>query len=115
MLFVQHPLLVVVLLVAGARVELTLISLTLGAGYLLLRVVGTLVGGLLTVRVLGEKAPQDLWFHRLRPGAFGVAYALNAMAVVGTEASSVLLTAVVVGTIGSDLFAFLLPPRSVDE
>jgi hypothetical protein len=114
-LFVQHPLLVVVLLVAGARAELTLISLTLGAGYLLLRVVGTLVGGLLAVRVLGEKAPQDLWLHRLRPGAFGVAYALNVVAVVGTEAFSVLLTAVVVGTIGSELVAFLLPPRSVDE
>ena len=113
-LFVQHPLLVVVLLVAGARAELTLISLTLGAGYLLLRVVGTLVGGLLAVRVLGEKAPQDLWLHRLRPGAFGVAYALNAVAIVGAEAS-VLLTAVVVGTIGSELVAFLLPPRSVDE
>jgi len=113
-LFVQHPLLVVVLLVAGARAELTLISLALGAGYLLLRVVGTLVGGLLAVRVLGEKAPQDLWLHRLRPGAFGVAYALNAVAIVGAEAS-VLLTAVVVGTIGSELVAFLLPPRSVDE
>jgi len=114
-LFVQHPLLVMVLLVAGARAELTLISLTLGAGYLLLRVVGTLVGGLLAVRVLGEKAPRDLWLHRLRPGAFGVAYALNVVAVVGTEPFSVLLTAVVVGTIGSELVAFLLPPRSVDE
>ena len=113
-LFVQHPLLVVVLLVAGARAELTLISLALGAGYLLLRVVGTLGGGLAAVRVLGERAPRDLWLHRLRPGAFGVAFALNAVAIVGTEAS-VLLTAVVVGTIGSELVAFLLPPRSVDE
>ena len=113
-LFVQHPLLVVVLLVAGARAELTLISLALGAGYLFLRVVGTLVGGLLAVRVLGEKAPRDLWLHRLRPGVFGVAYALNGVTIVGTEAS-VLLTAVVVGTIGSELIAFLLPSRSADE
>jgi hypothetical protein len=93
---------------------LTLISLALGAGYLFLRVVGTLGGGLAAVRVLGERAPRDLWLHRLRPGAFGVAFALNAVAIVGTEAS-VLLTAVVVGTIGSELVAFLLPPRSVDE
>jgi hypothetical protein len=113
-LFVQHPLLVVVLLIAGARAELTLISLALGAGYLFLRVVGTLGGGLLAQRVLRERAPRDLWLHRLRPGAFGVAFALNAAAIVGPDAS-VLLTAVVVGTIGSELVAFLLPPRSVDE
>jgi hypothetical protein len=113
-LYVQHPLLVVVLLVAGARAELTLISLALGAAYLALRVVGTLAGGFVAVRVVGERAPRDLWLHRLRPGAFGVAFALNAAAIVGTGAS-VLLTAVVVGTIGSELVAFLLPPRSVEE
>ena len=44
-LFVQHPLLVLVLLVAGARAELSLASLALGAGYLVLRVVGKLAGG----------------------------------------------------------------------
>jgi len=113
-LFVQHPLLVVVLLVAGARAELTLISLALGAAYLTLRVVGTLGGGLVAVRILAGRAPRDLWLHRLRPGAFGVAFALNAVAIVGTGAS-VLLAAVVVGTIGSEFIAFLLPPRSVDE
>ena len=44
-LFVQHPLLVVVLLVAGARAELAPASLALGAAYVVLRVVGTLAGG----------------------------------------------------------------------
>jgi len=113
-LFVQHPLIVIVLLIAGARAELTLVSLALGAGYIFLRVAGTLCGGFLAVRILGRRAPTDLWLHRLRPGVFGVAFALNAVAVVGTQASA-LLAAVVVGTIGSELVAFLLPPRSVDE
>jgi hypothetical protein len=76
--------------------------------------VGTLGGGLRAQSVLRERAPRELWLHRLRPGAFGVAFALKAAAIVGPDAS-VLLAAVVVGTIGSELVAFLLPPRSVDE
>jgi hypothetical protein len=112
-LFVQHPLLVVVLLVAGARVEPSPLALSLGACYLLLRLISTMVGGVLAARMIGERAPRDLWRHRLTPGVFGVAYALNVAAIVGAEAS-VLLTAVVIGTIGSELVAFLLPPRSAD-
>ena len=44
-LFVQHPLLVLVLLVAGARAELSPAALALGAGYVALRVAGKLAGG----------------------------------------------------------------------
>ncbi len=41
-------------------------------------------------------------------------FALDAVSVVGADAS-MLLAAVVVGTIGSELVAVLLPPRSVGE
>jgi hypothetical protein len=111
-LFVQHPLLVLVLLVAGARAEFTLASLALGAAYVALRVVGQLGGARLASRVAGVNAPPDLGLHLLPPGVFGVALALNAIGIVGAEAS-MLLAAVVVGTIGSEFVAYLLPPRSV--
>ena len=113
-LFVQHPLLVLVLLVAGARVDLSLASLGLGAGYLVLRVVGRLAGGAVAGRVIGVNAPRDLRLSLLPPGVFGVAFALNAVSVVGADAS-ILLAAVVAGTIGSEFVALLLPPRSVTE
>jgi hypothetical protein len=113
-LFVQHPLLVLVLLVAGARADLSPASLALGAGYLLLRLVGKLAGGIVARRAAGVNAPRDLGLYLLPPGVFGVAFALNAVIVVGADAS-LLLAAVVAGTIGSELVALLLQPRRVDE
>jgi hypothetical protein len=110
-LFVQHPLLVLVLLVAGARAEISLASLALGAAYVALRVTGQLGGARLASQVAGVKAPPDLGLHLLPPGVFGVALALNAIGIVGADAS-LLLGAVVVGTIGSEVVAYLVPPRS---
>ena len=109
-LFVQHPLLVLVLLVAGARADLSPASLGLGAAYLALRVVGQLAGGLVARRAAGVNVPRDLGLYLLPPGVFGVAFALNAASVGGADASP-LLAAVVAGTIGSELVALLLPPR----
>jgi hypothetical protein len=111
-LFVQHPLLVLVLLVAGARAEISLASVALGAAYVALRVIGQLGGARLASYVAGATAPPDLGLHLLPPGVFGVALALNAIGIVGADAA-MLLGAVVVGTIGSELVAYLLPPRSV--
>jgi hypothetical protein len=112
-LFAQHPLLVWVLLAAGASAALSPGALALGAAYLALRVAGQLAGGLLGRRVAGLKVPLDVGLHLLPPGVFGVAFALNAAVVIGEDAA-VLLAAVVVGTIGSELVAFLLPSRRVD-
>jgi hypothetical protein len=112
--FVQHPLLVLVLLVAGARADLSPASLAFGAAYVVLRVVGQLAGGAVARRAVGVNAPRDLELYLLPPGVFGVAFALNAASVVGADAS-VLLAAVVAGTIGCELVALLLLPRSVGE
>ncbi len=112
-LFAQHPLLVVVLLTAGASATFSLEAFALGAAYLALRVVGRLAGGVAGRRLRLVKAPRDLSRRLLPPGVFGVAFALNITTGLGDEAS-VLLPAVVIGTIGSELIAFLLPPRKVD-
>ena len=113
-LFVQHPLLVLVLLVAGARADLSSLTLALGMGYVVLRVAGQLAAGTIARRVIGGKSLHNLGFHLLPPGVFGVGFALNAASVVGTD-TSMLLATVVVGTIGSELVAVLLPPRSVRQ
>ena len=113
-LFVQHPLLVLVLLVAGARADLSSSTLALGVGYVVLRAAGQLAAGSIASRVAGVYGLRDLGLHLLPPGVFGVGFALNAVSIVGADAS-MLLAAVVVGTIGSDLVATLWPPRSVGQ
>jgi hypothetical protein len=112
-LFVQHPLLVLVLLVAGARAELSPAAVGLGVGYVAVRIFGQLAGAAAARRVAGPMAPADLGASLLPPGVFGVAFALNVAAVAGGDAS-LLLAVVVVGTIGSELAARLLPARSLD-
>lgn len=109
-LFVQHPLLVLVLLLAGARAELSPGAWVLGAGYLLIRVIAQLAGSALARRVVGANAPADLGVQLLPPGVFGVAFALNAVSVIGADAA-VVLSAVVVGTIGSELVGVAMRAR----
>jgi hypothetical protein len=49
--------------------------------------------------------------HFISPGVFGVAFALNAAGAIEPE-GSMLLAAVVVGTIGSELVTRFVSPRS---
>ncbi|MEQ1907859.1 MAG: hypothetical protein ABMA15_03505 [Vicinamibacterales bacterium] len=113
-LFVQHPLLVLVLLVAGARADLSPATLALGVGYVVLRVAGQLASGSVVRRAIGVNAPRDLGLHLLPPGVFGVGFALDAVSVVGADAS-MLLAVVVAGTIGAEFLAVLLPNQRVRD
>lgn len=113
-LFVQHPLLVLVLLVAGARADLSSSTFALGIGYVILRLAGQLAAGAVARGVGGMNAPVDLGFHLLPAGVFGVGSALSAVSALGADASMLLAT-VVVGTIGSEFVAVLGRPRSDDE
>lgn len=106
-LYVQHPLLVLLLLVAGASVEFGPASLGLAIVYVLLRTAGKLAGGWTARRFVPTAVPHQLSLRLLSPGVFGVAFALNTVRVAGPE-SSVLLTVAVLGTIGSELFAGLV-------
>jgi hypothetical protein len=112
-LFIQHPLLVVVLLAAGANASFPRASLAFGAAYVVLRVLGRLASGAVATRMSGAAMPSDLGLHLLPPGVFGAAFALNAVGVIGADAS-MLLGTVVLGTIGSELVAFRLLPRRLD-
>jgi hypothetical protein len=113
--FVQHLLVVGLLLTAGAGAELSRTSLLYGAAYVVCRVVGRLASGAAVRAAQGGAASTgDLTAHLLHPGVFGVAFALNAAGVLGPDAS-VLLGTVVVGTIGSELVAHALSTRRAAE
>lgn len=113
-LFVQHPLLVIVLLVAGARADLSPPILALGLAYLVLRIAGQLAGGVVAGRVARVDVPRDLVPRLLLPGVFGVAFALNLDGAGGAEAP-MLLAVVVAGTIASELVAPIVSAWSAGE
>lgn len=112
--YVLHPLLVTLLLVAGARVEPSTASLGLAAAYALLRCSSIVAGGLLVRRLAGRSARPDVGQQLLRPGVIGVALALNAFRAVGPD-MSVLVAVVVIGTIASELFAGSLDWREATD
>ena len=105
-LHLQHPLLVFVLLVAGARVDISVSLLGLAMIYLVLRVTGKLAGGWVARRLCGAEGPSIV-SDLIAPGIVGLAFALNVLRAAGPDAAPVLAVAVA-GTFGSELLALLL-------
>ena len=112
-LYTQHSLLVLVLVVAGARTEFSLAASGAAAVYVLLRMAAKLLGGVIATRAIDAGAPRTAALQLLSPGVFGVALALNIVRAAGPDASG-LLTIVVLGTIGSEITAELARTRYVD-
>jgi hypothetical protein len=112
--YLRHPLIVLMLLIAGARTTLSPAILALAAAYLTLRVAGKLAGGSIARRLPGIQQPEGLGTSLLPPGVFGIAFALNAAPLIGPPALP-LLAAVVLGTIGSQLVAAMLRPQEPGE
>jgi hypothetical protein len=100
----QHPLAMLLLIVAGARAEPTLVTLILAVGYVLLRAIAKWAGASVARRLVPRLWSRGLRVQLLAPGVFGVLFALNALRA-GGPGMSVLLTVVVLGTIGSELLA----------
>jgi hypothetical protein len=103
--YVQHSLLVLILLLAGARADFSPAALTLSIAYVAVRTGGKLLGGWLATPV-SEVIPRDTDVHLISPGVFGVAFASNVVRAGGPEFIP-LLTVVVIGTIASSLIAAL--------
>lgn len=113
-LHIQHSLLVLLLVVAGARTEFSLASSALALVYVFLRTAGKLFGGSVAGSIAGAAEPRLFGLHLLSPGVFGVAFALDAVRAAGPDLS-VMLTVVVLGTIGSEIASGLGQPRGVDR
>ena len=111
-LYLQHPFVVLVLLAAGARTELSSLTMGLAAAYVTVRVIARFVGGRLIQRAAPANA-ADLHLQLVAPGIFGVAFGLNVGRVVGLDLAGVstALSVVVLGTLLSDLTARLVSSR----
>ena len=107
--YVQHPLVVILLLVAGAQVAFSPDIVAIAVAYVLFRTAGKLLGGWLAMRI-SRLALSGIGLHLTSPGIFGVAFAMNAVRAFGSEMSA-LVAIVVIGTVGSQLVSAFGRPQ----
>lgn len=113
-LHVQHPLLVLVLVVTGARVDVAYAWLGLAAAYLALATAGTYAGGWMAARIAGARVRRDAALPLLSPGILGVAFALNVLRAAGPDAAPA-LAVVAFGAIGAEVLAVLVKPTEAPQ
>jgi hypothetical protein len=107
----QHPLVFLLLLVAGARLELSLALFGLVAAYMVFRIVGKMTGAWLAGRAAPD-LPHDLGLSLSAPGVVAIAIALDLLqAQQGSETSVRLFAIVIAGSLGSELLSWLASRR----
>lgn len=108
---VQHPLVVLLLLTAGARVDAWPGLAVLLPTYLLFRILGKVAGGWVAGRIAGDERPMRVGLYLVSPGMIAVALALNVLQAGGTDRGGLLLAAAVAGSLGSELLSLVVHPR----
>ncbi|MEW6321054.1 MAG: hypothetical protein AB1635_08190 [Acidobacteriota bacterium] len=109
----QHPLVVLLLIFAGASAQPNLLAVWIGSAYVLARLSGKMLGGWVISRATPTISPADLGSYLLPPGVIGLGFALSFHLVAFSPGSASVLTAVAVGTLVSEVLAALalLGPR----
>jgi hypothetical protein len=106
---VQHPLVVLVLIIAGAALTPSLAGVWILAPYVLFRLAGKLLGGWAASRIAPGIAPSDLGAYLISPGVIGIAFALNVEQVSPGSGGAVAFAASC-GAIVSELVALTVAP-----
>ena len=107
---VQHPLVVLLLVTAGALEVPSAVSVWLLAPYLLFRLAGKVAGAWVSAGFLEVRA-ADLAAFLMPPGVLAVAFALNFRQMLPAESGETLVSAVAVGTAAFELFALAVVPH----
>jgi hypothetical protein len=106
---VEHPLVLLVLLIAGAASAPSLVAVWLFAAFVMFRLVGKLAGGWVASRIAAGTAPPDLGAHLISPGVIGVAFALNVEQLAPGSGGTFACT-VAAGAVASELIAVVVSP-----
>ena len=107
---VQHPVVVLLLVTAGALTTFSAAAAWLLAPYLLFRLAGKVVGAWFSARLV-EVRPSDLGAYLMSPGVLAVAFALNFRQALPEAAGDMLLSTVAIGTAAFELFALAVVPH----
>lgn len=105
----QHPLITLLLVGAGAGVSLDSLATWLFAPLLVFRLAGKVMGGWAAARVVGQVAPADLGAYLIAPGLIGIASALAFREALG-DIGVALLSAVVAASLCAELLALVVLP-----
>jgi hypothetical protein len=108
----QHPLVGLILIFAGAAVEAALVSIWAAALIVVLRLAAKLLVSVVISRI-EDMSPSLLASILLQPGVLGIAVALNAWLVLGDDYRWV-VSAVSMATVATEALA-LFVPRVSDE
>jgi hypothetical protein len=110
--YLQHPLIVLLLLVAGAQLQPSLRVLGLVAVYLICRSAGKLAGGWLVGRAVVRDLPSGFGRQLIAPGVIAVAFAVGVLqAGADSEAATMLLAVAAIGSLGSELLSVVALPQ----
>ena len=104
---IQHPLLALLLIVAGASIEWTLVVVWAAVATVLLRLVGKIVASVAVAPIVGVR-PGVLATALLPPGVLGIALALNASQILGGD-SYVLVGIATTAAAASEGLAMFMP------
>jgi hypothetical protein len=106
--YVQHPLIVVLLLVAGASAEIRFDLFAVALLVAVSRMAAKAIGGALAASV-GGGLPWNAGVYLVSPGLVGVAIALNVHHLwIGDASHRMLLSIVVLSTIIADVIALFV-------
>ncbi|MPZ16697.1 MAG: hypothetical protein GEV06_02100 [Luteitalea sp.] len=111
----QHPLIVLMLLVAGASCRLTMAAIWLFAPLVLFRLAGKLAGGWVAARLREEVTPGDLGTYLIAPGLLGIAFALNVHQMGGAVGGTDIITATSAAALASEALAIVLVPTKSER
>jgi hypothetical protein len=110
--YLQHPLIALLLVVAGARVHLSADVAGLVAVYLVCRITGKLLGGWMASLTSGGEVARDMGLLLISPGVVGIAFALNVVQARGDADNTTALFAIVIaGSLASDVISLFVPAQ----
>lgn len=107
----QHPLVLLLLVVAGALIEVTALAVWLLAPFVVFRLTGKVIGAWAASRVLPLGA-ADLAAYLVPPGLIGIALAINFLQVSATPTAAAVATAIALGTLASEAVAVVALPEA---
>ncbi|HUF23782.1 MAG TPA: hypothetical protein VMN81_06615 [Vicinamibacterales bacterium] len=112
----QHPLVALILVTAGAFFVPHAAVLWLLVPYVLFRLVGKIIGAVGAAAVLPGIRPFELAGYLVPPGVIGVGFSLTFMFALPSEAGRIVVSVAAAGTLLSEVLGmFLIPPAPPAE
>jgi hypothetical protein len=105
---IQHPVVILMLVVAGASLAFGWGILLLAGLFVGLRFAGKLAGGWWAARLAPAGLPATVGLRLAAPGVIGIAFAVNVGHVAHPHAGTLALAVVALGSIASELLAMLV-------